>query len=137
MGAGLADGDYAPPEIAEDLPESGRFGIDSGATGFFVRVEKILAGAKPSDRLLIIAEAPRPHAHPADILHGIAEMRQLPIEDRSHAFGTKDNIADSIVAVHERRARRFRNALQEPRSEEHTSELQSLRHLLCRLLLGK
>src|SRR5258705_864727 len=24
-----------------------------------------------------------------------------------------------------------------PRSEEHTSELQSLRHLVCRLLLGK
>src|ERR1035441_6651875 len=29
------------------------------------------------------------------------------------------------------------NALQSGRSEEHTSELQSLRHLVCRLLLEK
>src|ERR1035437_566625 len=114
MGAGLADGHYAPTQIAEDLPESSGFGINGDATGFFVGMEKILARAKPSDRLLIITEAPRPHAHPADILHGIAEMRQLPIEDRSHAFGAKDNIADSIVAVHERLAWRFRNALQKP-----------------------
>src|SRR5208282_2463496 len=95
MGPGLADGDYAPAQIAEDLPESSRFGIDGGATGFLVGVEKILAGAKPSDRFLIIAETPCPHAHPSDVLHGIAEMRQLPIEDRSHAFGPKNNIADS------------------------------------------
>src|SRR5208282_6825388 len=106
--------DYAPAQIAEDLPESSRFGIDGGATGFFVGVEKILAGAKPSDRFLIIAETPRSHAHPSDVLHGITEMRQLPIEDRSHAFGPKNNIADSIIAVYERVARRFRNALQEP-----------------------
>src|SRR5437899_7186130 len=29
------------------------------------------------------------------------------------------------------------NAVRKPRSEEHTSELQSLRHLVCRLLLEK
>src|SRR5471030_1839286 len=32
---------------------------------------------------------------------------------------------------------RPRPILQHPRSEEHTSELQSLRHLVCRLLLEK
>src|SRR5208283_4323357 len=114
MGASLTDGDYAPAEIAEDLPESRRFGIDGGAAGFFVGVEKILSRPKPSDRLLIVAETPRTHAHPSDVLHGIAEMRQLPIEDRSHAFGAKNNIADSIIAVYERLARHFRNAPQEP-----------------------
>ena len=30
MGAGLADRDYTPAQIAEDLPESRRFGIDGG-----------------------------------------------------------------------------------------------------------
>src|SRR5438045_4298570 len=35
----------------------------------------------------------------------------------------------------EEEARRHR--YREPRSEEHTSELQSLRHLVCRLLLEK
>src|SRR5258705_5571804 len=33
--------------------------------------------------------------------------------------------------------RRNRRLEAEPRSEEHTSELQSLRHLVCRLLLEK
>src|ERR1039458_9916515 len=32
---------------------------------------------------------------------------------------------------------RLQSASQHPRSEEHTSELQSLRHLVCRLLLEK
>src|SRR5258705_8271229 len=31
----------------------------------------------------------------------------------------------------------FRSEFPSPRSEEHTSELQSLRHLVCRLLLEK
>src|SRR5258705_9875030 len=34
-------------------------------------------------------------------------------------------------------ADRGRRARAQPRSEEHTSELQSLRHLVCRLLLEK
>src|SRR5258705_6756281 len=33
--------------------------------------------------------------------------------------------------------RRMKGRLNAPRSEEHTSELQSLRHLVCRLLLEK
>src|SRR5947199_4790365 len=35
------------------------------------------------------------------------------------------------------RRRRTRSGRRIPRSEEHTSELQSLRHLVCRLLLEK
>src|SRR5205814_8040390 len=38
------------------------------------------------------------------------------------------------LPAHRRHDRRARRA---PRSEEHTSELQSLRHLVCRLLLEK
>src|SRR2546422_6724306 len=45
------------------------------------------------------------------------------------------------VAVHERRLVAGRDVrrepLDEPRSEEHTSELQSRLHLVCRLLLEK
>src|SRR5438045_6417919 len=38
---------------------------------------------------------------------------------------------------HRRAAGRRHRAVRERRSEEHTSELQSLRHLVCRLLLEK
>src|SRR5205814_9317842 len=46
---------------------------------------------------------------------------------------------DPAARIHRgvRLARRARRASRTPRSEEHTSELQSLRHLVCRLLLEK
>src|SRR3984957_3414680 len=114
MSTGLADRYYAPAQIAEDFPEARRLRIDCGAASIFVSSEEILASAQSSDRFLIIAETPGAHAHPTDVLHRIAEMRQLPIEDRSHAFGTKNDIADSVVAVYERLPRSSWNALQEP-----------------------
>src|ERR1700722_20840674 len=64
----LADGDYAPAQITEDLPEARRFRIDGSAAGFFVCAEEVLAGAEPADRFLIVAETPGAHAHPADVL---------------------------------------------------------------------
>src|SRR5580704_6295700 len=118
MSTRLTDGDYAPAQIAEDLPEARSFRIDGGAAGFFVRVKKVLAGAKPSDRFLIVAEAPGTHAHPSDVFHRIAEMRQLPIEDRSHAFGTENDIADPVIAVDERLSRSPWNAVQKPSEGE-------------------
>src|ERR1700722_14246279 len=114
MSTGLADRYYAPAQIAEDLPEARRFGIDGGAARIFVSAKKIFASAEPSDRFLIVAETPGTHAHPAEVLHRIAEMRQLPIEDRSHAFRTENDIADSVVAVYQRLPRSPRDALQEP-----------------------
>src|ERR1035438_10647700 len=57
----------------------------------------------------------------------------LPIDDIQVGFryrkdlGDLRSLADSIGEV----------GLLHPRSEEHTSELQSLRHLACRLLLEK
>src|SRR2546422_6078200 len=62
----------------------------------------------------------------------------------SHRVG--DLLADLLVAVRGNRAhlgdllpprRRHRDLLQLVRSEEHTSELQSRLHLVCRLLLEK
>src|SRR5438045_7571729 len=67
----------------------------------------------------------------------------LPISSAAGAFGER-----AMVVMPERVRRRFRklrksvrrlrsNSPMEDRSEEHTSELQSLRHLVCRLLLAK
>ena len=72
MSTGLADGDYAPAQIAEDLPEARRFGIDGGAAGFFVSAKEVLASAESAHRLLIVAESPGSNAYPSDVLHRIA-----------------------------------------------------------------
>src|SRR5437899_9075807 len=54
---------------------------------------------------------------------------------------TKKLGASTMYAISDPRARRPSESIAPPptgrRSEEHTSELQSLRHLVCRLLLEK
>ena len=41
-------------------------------------------------------------------------MHELPVEDRAHARLVEDRVADAVVAVHERDARRLGRALGEP-----------------------
>src|SRR5205814_10440581 len=59
----------------------------------------------------------------------VAKQRGSSLDDACH----------SLLAVHHRghRHRQGTLGLAPARSEEHTSELQSLRHLVCRLLLEK
>src|ERR1035441_10917461 len=54
-------------------------------------------------------------------------------------LAVRDNLLDVAVSLVCQQANRSLNAAVAPvlRSEEHTSELQSLRHLVCRLLLEK
>src|SRR2546425_2915442 len=73
----------------------------------------------PYTTLFRSAECP---IHPSRRGGGWHRLRRLPRLAQRHGFG------DS-----ERRRRRPRR----PRSEEHTSELQSLAYLVCRLLLEK
>src|SRR5262245_64329865 len=57
---------------------------------------------------------------------GVGRRRQVALARRRRALGAGD-----------RRGPRRARHLGQRRSEEHTSELQSLRHLVCRLLLEK
>src|SRR2546422_7193021 len=68
----------------------------------------------------------------------------LPISRRGRAAGEGEQPARADRGEPARRGRRGRGARQRParmrrgaRSEEHTSELQSRLHLVCRLLLEK
>src|SRR5438045_6820739 len=53
------------------------------------------------------------------------------------AVGTKEWAADFVRGLRARIDADQNKEVTEQRSEEHTSELQSLRHLVCRLLLEK
>src|SRR5258705_1615908 len=61
-------------------------------------------------------------------------FRSRAPEPAGHALGRRLGVPVPVLRREgvSRRRRRAR-----PRSEEHTSELQSLRHLVCRLLLEK
>ena len=78
-----------------------RVGIDAAARRL-VSGEQFLARAKAADRLVDLAEAPGIDADPAEILHGIAEMRELPVQHRAHAVGADDEIAVAEIAMHQR-----------------------------------
>src|SRR5262245_61757769 len=74
-------------------------------------------------------------------LHGVADENQgLHLGGLGFARGVGDDLADlgmAAAAVDPLHQRAQPLGLRDPRSEEHTSELQSLRHLVCRLLLEK
>src|SRR5205814_5418373 len=67
-----------------------------------------------------------------------AERRQIDSVQRPHQGGDRGG---ELSVLHHRSQYRHRRgarpAARTNRSEEHTSELQSLRHLVCRLLLEK
>src|SRR5205814_10420474 len=65
--------------------------------------------------------------HPPDIGRAVAEFRERVFELSASAFSLVRHPVDVFELV----------AFLVARSEEHTSELQSLRHLVCRLLLEK
>src|SRR5438045_7393572 len=66
----------------------------------------------------------------------LAELHQLA-QRRDHVLAlVAARTIDARILLHLRRRQRRIGLLGE-RSEEHTSELQSLRHLVCRLLLEK
>src|SRR5262245_63518455 len=58
-------------------------------------------------------------------------------ENRSIEGRATQRRGDESVGMHRQEISDDARSLRIPRSEEHTSELQSLRHLVCRLLLEK
>src|SRR5947199_3709982 len=82
-------------------------------------IAAVFAGLFLSICIGIVHDASLQELHPADAITPISQ-NDRPFEIRMAAA--------ALILV--RKTRRFR-------SEEHTSELQSLRHLVCRLLLEK
>src|SRR5258708_29908038 len=78
----------------------------------------------------------RSNSHESSINAGMIDTRKLAVRDQvcltCHLGTTKDQVVD-----HELIAAGHPDLAFELRSEEHTSELQSPDHLVCRLLLEK
>src|SRR5262245_66349776 len=81
----------------------------------------------------MIRRPPRSTLFPYTTLFRSRGQRQHPAQLQIHGRRSLRR-AEPALPRHRRRALRRGDAA---RSEEHTSELQSLRHLVCRLLLEK
>src|SRR2546421_1044952 len=111
--------DHAPLQRAHRLPvaELGRVDVPTAAGP--VRREQVVHGSESAHAPVGHAEAPRLHTQPAQVLHWVAEVRELPVEHRSDAVRTDDEVAVAEVAVHERRPRRIgRRMLGKPAQAE-------------------
>src|ERR1035438_1431740 len=75
--------------------------------------------------LRVLRESAQSGAHHAAMAEAKAELPHVVPGTHSDAQGRRDRLPDPLAGV------------AVSRSEEHTSELQSLRHLVCRLLLEK
>src|SRR5262245_31113950 len=82
----LHDRHDAPAQVAEHLPPARDRGIDRIPAGALVGREEALALAEPAHGQRR-AEPPRAHAEPADVLHRIADVGQLPVDHGAQALG--------------------------------------------------
>ena len=82
---------------AEDMHHHG---IGTDAARLLVGVEQLVVATEAGDRRTT-AEPPCLHAQPAEVLHRIAQVRQLPVDHRPEPIGTDDDVAEAEVAVHE------------------------------------
>src|SRR5204863_3103124 len=94
-----------------------RVPVDRQAARALVRGEERLALAEPADGR-IGAEAPRANAHPRQVFERIAHVRELPVENGTQALGPEDDVAESVVAVHDGERARRRTAGREPAERE-------------------
>ena len=80
---------------------SGVVAVDRRAAGRLVAGPQVLALAEAADRLVDHAEAPGGGADPAQVLHRIADVGDLPVEHGAHAVRADDQVAVAKVAVHQ------------------------------------
>src|SRR5262249_52770116 len=97
-----------PLQVAEHFPEMDAGTVDRRAAALLVGAEELLALADATNRLVVAAKAPGAHAHPAQVLGSVADVRELPIENRAQPLAADDDVAVPVAAVHQyaRRSRR-------------------------------
>ena len=137
----LHDADHAPLERAERLPPAQGLEVDRPAAGRLVGRRQLLAGGHAAGRQRR-AEPPRPHAEPAEVLHRVAEVGQLPVEDRPQAVGADEEVAEAEVAVDDPRlvrARgRFASSQRKPELEGRVGLAEPVEHVaVLRHLIGR
>src|ERR1700761_4606160 len=96
---------HAPAQRPHHFPEFHTCRIGLAASSLIAR-KQLLARTKAADGLVDLAKAPGVDADPTEILHGIAEMGELPVEYRANAVGANDEVAVAEIAMHQRRISR-------------------------------
>ena len=105
-----ADG---PPEGTEHFPELDVRGVHGAAAGVLVALEQVLVAAEAA-HWPVATKAPGVGAEPAQVAHGVADVRQFPIQHRDDAVAVDHQVAVAEVAMHQARRNRRRRVFQEP-----------------------
>src|SRR5262249_53124270 len=88
-----------PAQVAQKLPEAQRRVIHLGPAGRLVRLVDLLGLADAAQLEVVAAEAPRADARPGEVLGGVADVGELPVEDAHQPLRPDHEVADAEVAV--------------------------------------
>src|SRR5207237_1377171 len=83
-----------------------------------ITIDHRLLVRDPSEAQPVDAEAPRLHQRPGDVLEGVANPGELPIEDADQPVGSDHQVPDAEVAVHDRGGPRVAQVLAQPADAE-------------------
>src|ERR1035437_4422469 len=101
-------------EVAEALRVAHGEWINRATARGFVSAIEVLSAANAPDLLLLDAEAPRAHADVGEVLMGVAEVSELPVEVDSQALRSDEVVAGSVIAVNQAQLGGHRLALDAP-----------------------
>src|SRR5262245_45711380 len=93
-----ADG---PAEIPHHFPVGDLAVVHLSTAGSLVGREELLGGSDAAQPQCVLAEAPRAHARPGEVLVRIAEMGELPVEDARQALRPDHEVAETVIAVYQ------------------------------------
>src|SRR6185437_13505923 len=107
-----------PTHEAKNFPVANFRRVDPAAARGDIGVDKVLARAKAADRTLVIAEAPRSRAQPAQVLSRAADMAAFPVQHGAQSIAPHHQVAGPEVAVQKSPARRAHAIAFEPAQTE-------------------
>src|SRR5207247_7340946 len=99
MGIGLGDAADRPAEVAENLPVGDRLTIHGPASGSLIGGEELFRLADTAEPQVVLTEPPGTHARPGQVFRGIADMRELPIENATQTLGPDHQVANAKITV--------------------------------------
>ena len=103
----------APQEGPVDEPPVQAIAVDGSAAGPLVGPDQLVEGSEAGD-LGGLPESPSAQAEPRQVLVGVAEPDQLPVDDRRQALRVDDDVAEPEVAVDDGRSCGVGPVLDEP-----------------------
>ncbi len=114
VAASLGQAADGPLDVAHQLPEKQARPVDVAACRLVVTLQISFHRADSAQVQRVLAEAPRPHERPREVLHRVAHVRKLPVDHPRQALGGDQEVANPVITVHHHLAEVPRGIVTQP-----------------------